>query len=230
MRKVLTMETMLGKIVLKLVALSGEVLGAVFDLLEKLGGSNGGEWLAMLKRFLRKEACWTKETVEAVAKITKSVLVFIATTTVSIPVGRFVARDHFKVDTSKRAKAKVSWLSDNFQNWFLDKSEEQAGGDSTLRSHKLIAASIDAPIIAELGGEAMAETSLVEMFAMMAKQGQGENGSLLTSGYWNIFYIRDTAGVLRAVGVDWFGDGWRVRAFSVADSFECFAGSRVVSR
>lgn len=35
-----------------------EVGGVVTDLLEKLGGPNGGEWLAALKRFLRKESPW----------------------------------------------------------------------------------------------------------------------------------------------------------------------------
>ena len=36
----------------------GEAKGAVGDLLEKLAGDEGKEWLRDLKRFLRKEPCW----------------------------------------------------------------------------------------------------------------------------------------------------------------------------
>ena len=37
-----------------------EVSGVVTDLLEKLGGENGKEWLVETKRFLRKEPCWSR--------------------------------------------------------------------------------------------------------------------------------------------------------------------------
>lgn len=49
-------ETMLGKI---LVMISGLPLERVlYDLCEKLSSDAGREWLAELKRFLRKEPCW----------------------------------------------------------------------------------------------------------------------------------------------------------------------------
>lgn len=37
-----------------------EVKGVIADLLEKLGGPNGEEWLSASKRFLRKEELWPK--------------------------------------------------------------------------------------------------------------------------------------------------------------------------
>ena len=76
----------------------------------------------------------------------------------------------------------------------------------------------------------MVETSLTEMFVLMEKRGKGENGTLITSGYWNIFYVRDSAGVLRAVRVHWCDGGWSVGAVSVTVSHEWGAGDQVVSR
>ncbi|MEI6627561.1 MAG: hypothetical protein WCL61_03115 [bacterium] len=46
------MANMLGEITL------GEVRGAICDLIEKLSGENGSEWLTALKKFLRKENPW----------------------------------------------------------------------------------------------------------------------------------------------------------------------------
>jgi hypothetical protein len=68
------------------------------------------------------------------------------------------------------------------------------------------------------------------MFSLMEKQGKGEEGVLLNSGYANIFYINDYAGVLRAVRVSWDGDGWGVYASSVEDPHGWFDGYQVFSR
>lgn len=37
-----------------------DVKGVISDLFEKLAGENCGEWLTELKKFLRKEPCWTE--------------------------------------------------------------------------------------------------------------------------------------------------------------------------
>ena len=50
--------TMLGKIFKMVVTVPGSYLGALVDLLEKLGGKDGDAWLESLKRFLRKENPW----------------------------------------------------------------------------------------------------------------------------------------------------------------------------
>lgn len=51
---------MLGKIMVKIVGLSLDRLGVLYDLAEKLASEAGREWLAELKKFLRREECWTK--------------------------------------------------------------------------------------------------------------------------------------------------------------------------
>jgi len=153
----------------------------------------------------------------------------LGTVVVPATTKKFVAKDRFVVDTSRKAKVKISGLGDNFNDRFLNKTEEPIS-ETTLHYHKLRQSSVDKPIIAELGGEAKAETSLTEMFALMELQGNGENGVMLTNGYANIFYIRDVAGALCAVHAYWRGDGWRVAAYSVAGPDGWRGGRRVFSR
>ncbi|KKT70127.1 MAG: hypothetical protein UW66_C0051G0008, partial [Candidatus Moranbacteria bacterium GW2011_GWF1_44_4] len=61
-------------------------------------------------------------------------------------------------------------------------------------------------------------------------QPNGEDGTMLNDGRWNIFYIPNTAGVLRAVCVFWSGGGWGVDAGSVEFPFRWDVGSQVFSR
>ena len=154
--------------------------------------------------------------------------------TIAIPATttKFVAKNKFVRDTSRQAKVKISHQGYNFTSWFLngDGKTEDPISEQALRYAKLCKASTDGPIIAELGGEEKSETTLSEMFALMEKQGNGEDGVLLTNGYWNIFYIKDANNVLRLVSVRWGGGGWRVYADSVENPNGWVAGNQVFSR
>lgn len=152
----------------------------------------------------------------------------------SVPVTatqRFVAADHFVVDTSKKTKAKIAFLWDNFKINFVPKVETDvpAGG---LKIHKLLRDSVDAPIIAELGPAH--ETQLADLWAMLLRQPNGEEkkDGLLVNGRANIFYIRDAKGVLWAVRAYWLADvgGWDLYAYSVTSPDPWLAGDLVVSR
>lgn len=144
----------------------------------------------------------------------------------------FVAKDRFVVNTKRNAPVKISAVWDNFTGWFLsgDGKTEDPESEQTLRYHKLRKSSVDGPIITELGGEEKSETTLTEMFSLMEKQKNGEDGVLLNNGYANIFYIRDQNGVLRAVSVYWLGGGWSVGADSVESPYGWLVGYRVFSR
>jgi hypothetical protein len=150
--------------------------------------------------------------------------------TVPIPAKteEFVAKDHFIV-TGKKAKVKISFMGDNFRNNFLGKTEESTP-ETTLCQYGLKKSSRDIPIISELGGEDIAETTLSAMFALMELQPDGETGTLLTNGCANIFYVRDSYGVLWAVSCDWPVDGWDVCAHSVVGPEIWFVGGLVFSR
>jgi hypothetical protein len=162
---------------------------------------------------------------EPLTPVPEPLLELLDTVTVPATTERFVARDHF----TGKAPVKISYLGDNFTEWFLNKTEEPFAG-SVLAYHRLLKGSVDGPIIAELGGEQEAETTLAEMFALMEKQANGESGALLTNGYANIFYIRDVNGRLRTVRCDWIVDGWGVGAYSVEDPRGWGGGRQVFSR
>ena len=222
------MNTMLSK------ALREFTTGPLNQLIVNLGGQEGDQWEEELKKFLRKEPCWSNGQVAQVTqpKPTPSILELVSTIVVNATTGKFVAKEKFVCDTDRKAKVKISYLGDNFTEWFLSGSgkTEDPISEQTLRYHKLRKSSVDGPIITELGGEAKAETTLSEMFSLMEKQKNGESGPLLNNGWWNIFYIKDQNGVLHAVGVDWSDDGWRVIALSVELPDRWDDGSQVFSR
>jgi len=139
---------------------------------------------------------------------------------------KFVAKENFIVNTGRKAPVKISFVGSNFSEWFLGKVEEPRP-ETQLRYAKLLKYSVDRPILAELGNTA--ETTLAEIFQLMLNQSNGEDGTLLTNGYANIFYVRDVNGELRAVDVRWDGGGWYVDADSVGFPFEWHDGYRVFS-
>ena len=156
------------------------------------------------------------------------ILNWLGTTTTSATTEKFVAKEKFVKDSKE---VKFYGILDNFTNWFLadDGKIEDPISEQMLRYGNLTTSSVDGLIIEELGGEAKAETTLSELYDLLKKQAKGEAGDLLTNGYANIFYIKDTSSVLRAVFVFSRGDGWLVYAFSVGGSAGWRAGRRVFS-
>lgn len=150
-------------------------------------------------------------------------------TTVEVPgVERFVAKDYFKKDTSKKAKVKIAWMSENFIANFVPKVEiDVPKGD--VKVHRLLKPSLDTPIMKELGEK---ETYLDDLLALLEKQPSGEDGPLLVNGYANICYIRDVDCRYWAVDVGWYSgyDGWYVSAYPVSYPDRWGGGDRVVSR
>jgi len=145
---------------------------------------------------------------------------------IAIPsASRFVAAKKFVIANKP---INIVWFGDNFKEWFLKKVEEPID-EAELRCMRLISPSVDGPIIAELG-EDKAETTLAQIFSLLERQSNGQEGILLTNNYANIFYVRDVKGILRAVSVRWFGGGWNAYAHSVEGPDRCIGGGRVFSR
>jgi hypothetical protein len=144
------------------------------------------------------------------------------------PTEAFVAKEQFIVDTSKKARVRISYTRVNLKAWFGKKTEEAAPEKHQLRYAELITGSFDAPILAELG--ATAETTLAAIFVLMDRQKYGKDGVLLTNGWANIFYVKDAEGALRAVNVYWGGGGWNVNTHEVSDPDRWRDGRRVFSR
>lgn len=216
-------KDMLGVCVRKLVRLPADEYGIVYDFLEKLSDP---EWIKAAKEFLRKENSWGKAR-QAIKKETEALLELITTVTVPATNEKFVARDRFKKDTNA-ATVKISSLGSNFLRWFGDKVEDLIP-ETVLSCYKLKRSSADCPILGELGGTEEAETTLSVIYALMQKQGHGQDGALLTNGDSNVFYVRDINGVIRAVYVCWRGRGWSVSARKVGNPRRWYDGHLVFS-
>ena len=184
-----------------------DVTGPVNDLLTKLAGDDGADWLKGLKKFLRKENPW-----KIAKKVVSKLLEFVSE--IEVPgAEKFVTVDNFKKNNSEGVK--FWYFGDNFQEHFLKKVEEGVES-TTLKAYRLKEDSLDPPIIAALGDNH--ETKLLHLWELLKKQPKGEDGVLLTNGYANIFYIRAIDGTLWAVSADWDGGyGWDVGAHSVED-------------
>lgn len=194
-------QDILGSLVRALVTVPEDRLGLVQDLALKLAGSDGAEWKQQGKRFLRKEPTWENYRVPAPPQ-PELLVELVNTVMLAATAEKFVAKDKFVADISPEAKVKISGTGDNFNNWFLagDSRIEEPIGETELRYHKLLKASVDGPIITTLGGRELVTTGLTHMHSLMEKQPYGPQsgvGPLLTNGWWNIFYVPQTVTKLK---------------------------------
>jgi hypothetical protein len=224
-------KDMIGSITRALVGVPLHRQGTLLDVVQRLSNtsSDGDGWRSRFAAVISEGLPQKKEEKEIATSV---VLELVGTVVAPATTSKFVASKKFVLDTSRKAKVRISYLGDNFTAWFLSGNGkvEDLISEQTLRCHKLRKFSIDGPIITELGGEAKAETTLSEMFSLMEKQKNGESGVLLNNGYANIFYVRDIAGALRAVCVGWNDGGWNVHARSVESPHVWHGGFQVFSR
>ena len=143
---------------------------------------------------------------------------FIGKVTIPSTTESFVVSENFICNTGWNAKVKISFLNDGFNEWFFGKIEEPMA-EKDLCYAKSSWSLTDTEIIAELGGEARAKTTLTDMFTLMERQSNVKKGELFTDGRANIFYVRDKNGVLRVVFCRWSTDGWRVFTGSIESSY-----------
>jgi len=183
-----------------------------FGQLAALGHKLGGPWAA--EEILRDDELG-KQVAAIIARGAKKAAV------------KFVVADMFHAGN---AAIKISYVSDSLKSCFYGKTEETRDVVIPHRHHDLKRDSLDAEILADLGGEAEAEVTLAGVYELLKLQPRGEAGDLLVNGYANIFYARDKGGILRAVGVYWRDFGWLVYAYSVGHPDGWGAGCRVFSR
>lgn len=185
----------------------------------RLAGKKGDEFARTLDLFLKGQMVLPGEPMKAVAKKKKRKKV--------APSVKFIVRDHFKKNSSV---VKFYGFGPSFEKRFMGKIEERAVVELLKYHHDLQYGSLDADILADLGGKETAEVTLAGVFELLKLQPRGQSGTLFTDGYANIFYVRDAEGELRAVNVRWIGDGWFVNAPSVDDVRRWDPGDRVFSR
>lgn len=193
---------MLGIVVEKLVTVPVTMLGAVFDLLEKLCSANGMEWYEALKMFLRKENPWIAEVEKPVSGLLKLIK------SVELPaIGASRPEKYIKV-TSQRmrgiAKVLISGIGEDVYGLIKGRLEPEETA-TTIRLYELCQCSGIDTILAEVGENI--EVGFGRMFQMMKKQGLGQEGVLLVNGDANHFCVYDRDGILCMVSLGW-SCGW----------------------
>jgi hypothetical protein len=174
-----------------------------------------------IEEMLNQLAKGTKTTISKLLQFICSIEVSAAT--------EFIAAEHFKVGTMVDGVMISQSMGDNFKEHFLPKIEKGVA-KATVRVHKLLSDSRDIPIITELGGEDVAESSLAHLWQLLKFQGKGEEGALLVNDWANIFYIGDINSNLWAVSAYWCHGGWFLYALSVEYPSPWYAGRQVCSR
>jgi len=172
-------------------------LGQVEAVWNKLGGEDG------VNRFLA----------DKVKIIVQSILTLLRMETISTQPAVTTSEKYFQ-------DAGVKWANDTFKNQFLGIKVEGVE-EVTLSIHKLDEASLDAPILTELGDKAETPISTFREFLRENHKSQE----------WFIFYLRGKDENLWAVSAYWRAerDGWFVHAHSVADLRGWDASRQVVS-
>lgn len=207
------MKDMLSSLVRQLVDLPDDMLGVLCDLTKKLGGSAGTKWYTELKLFLRKEMCWED-----------SPLMFVGTVKLPARCG-FVGRQNFICDDRPEAAVKIYLLGDGFKDSFFDKIEENIP-EMELRFDALSKLTHN-PDIRVKNSIHFEVIPLAHVFALLAMQPRGEEGTLLTNGLSNIFRVYGKGGELRTVFCFYQPEGWYVQGISIRIPLAFKTGSLV---
>jgi hypothetical protein len=118
------MKDMLGALVRKIIDLPLEMLGALCDLVEKLSGEASQKWFTELKKFLRKEKCWTGVIKEVFLKL--------------ISGGHSLTID--AVDGSEilaDAEDVFAYIDSDLKNWGADE-KGPATGETFVEVHEIV--------------------------------------------------------------------------------------------
>ena len=144
----------------------------------------------------------------------------------------FLPSRAFEVDITEEAVIKISHCDKHFISAFVDGEVPLKVLPATqgIRYAKLQTFMNHGPIVQALGGEGRCETSLVNIFLLLLKQGNGQPGVLLRNGLGNCFYSLDRRDTLRAIRIIWDAGGWNISSFSMDLRQGWHAGYQVLGR
>lgn len=124
-------------------------------------------------------------------------------------------------------------ISTNFSTFFLLGNKMEMPVVRDISCYMLTKKTANGAVIAELAElakfteEAEIGTTLSEIYSLLVKQANGEEGVLLNDGSANIFYVNCPSGMLRTVSLQWRG-GWFVGTPSntceLVDGTQVFSG------
>lgn len=139
----------------------------------------------------------------------------------------FVAHDRFREDVSTRAEVRISWLGAGFGRRYLAKVEPP------MRAVSLRVFVLNKPLRSVAIAEALHhpyETRLADIWCLLKLQPNGEPGALSVNATPNLFFVRDSVGVLGVVDVLWSSVGWEIGASSIIRNRPWSPGRQLITR
>ena len=155
------------------------------------------------------------------------------TTVIKRPgIDEFLPSHAFVVDVAPEATIKISHRDKHFVSAFVEGETplKVFPASQRIRYAKLQTFMNHGPIIQALGGEGRCTTSLVDIFLLLLKQGDGQPGVLLTNGFGNCFYSLDRRNAPRVIRVIWDAGGWNISGLSRDMRQGWHAGYQVFAR
>ncbi len=123
----------------------------------------------------------------------------------------FLVSDYFRRGVVNGVEIQIGSIGNNFTLLFAD---QRVGCHraSRLLWQDLGRSGSSQEIMRTLGGETKIETNLAEIYFLLRRQNEGQEGFLLTNGQENLFYVRDSRGELCIIGVRLHLSGWMIGA------------------
>lgn len=195
-----------------------KIEGPLGQLWKNLSGSDGEDWLKELNKFLRKEACWQEKLVlrnnGAYHKDSRDskYLKYSGKLSYRLQNGVFVSLDRFAVSKRRDAPIRIHFTSKNFDFWCLSPISFRLDVDESvwhdLDYFKVLMDTKTGDIIDSLGGEKIVQTSIVEIYYALLRQGRGQKGKLLVNGDFNVFFTPSFNGKNVVIYLAWNGKAW----------------------
>lgn len=185
-------KDMLGQVVRKIADLPLEMIRVIYDLVDKLAGEAGQEWLAELKKFLCKENCWTGVVAEIFLKL--------------ISGGESLVLD--AVDGKKvlvDAKNLFTYIDSDFKNWGADEPG-QSTGETPVEVYEMAKDTTFSQMFGSLSGDARKSCFTQSQIKSFVKK---YRNWLRTDGHAT-FFLFESRGQFFVASVVVRSDGFRV--------------------
>ncbi|MEI6529182.1 MAG: hypothetical protein WCN88_02110 [Candidatus Falkowbacteria bacterium] len=204
-----------------------KVEGPLGQLWKNLSGDDGEVWLKELNKFLRKEVCW-KERLNAGKNDAhrkdsrdSKYLKYSGKLSFRIKGGIFSGRDRFAISKRRDVPIRIHFISKNFEFWclshtsFMVEVDESAWHD--LDYFRVLMDTKTENIIDSLGGEKIAQTTMLEIYHTLLLQGRGQKGKLLINGDFNVFFTPAFNGNNVVMYLAWNGKAWGINSRALVE-------------
>jgi hypothetical protein len=189
--------------------------GKLQRLLDKIGGERG------VDKILEGKSVVVKKSTEKLE----------VKTTLKVPAReRFVAREHFKIDTSEKAAVRIFDIDEEFERFLLGLVEEKVPR-AKLTAYKILQRMLHPGIVAQFH-DRVHTVALAHVWYALTLQHDGRQGVLAVDGHENVIYVNDVQGIRRPVILSFEEglNGWDICSEPFRSEDPRSAGHQVIAR